>query len=136
MADLSITDSAILPDSTGYEDVGTYVAGEAITPGLPIYLDSSNVAYIADANAVAKIGVIGLSMNTAATGQKVAVGKGRIAFGAIITAGVIYTLSNAVGGIRPCTDAASSGDYAVEIGCGASTTVMIVQPKSWGVAKS
>lgn len=135
--DLSITAANLLPDSTGYESLGTRIVGEAVTPGQPAYVDSSNVAWKGDANASAgsKAGIIGVFMATGATGQPVEIGKGRIAFGSILTTAEIYLLSDTAGGIKPKADQAS-GDYLTEIGVAMSATVMNVQPKPWGVAKA
>lgn len=137
MADLTITVANVVKNSTGYEDAGTFIAGETITQGMPVYLDSSSVAYKCDANVAsgAKANCIGVAMNSALAGQPVTVGKGQIAFGSIITTAKVYVVSETAGGIKPIDDQAS-GDYLCELGVGLSSTVMEVRPKYWGVAKA
>lgn len=136
MADLTVTATSVVP-GTNYTEVGTYLAGEAITAGQPLYLDSSNLAWKGDANvaAGAKANVVGIAMNNAGAGQKITIGKGEITFGSIITAAIVYVLSDTAGGIKPIADQAS-GDYLTILGWGISATTMKVDPKYSGYAKA
>lgn len=142
MAALSIVAASVVP-ATGYEDVGEYIAGEAVTPFMPVYQSTettafaNGVVYKCDSNVAsnAKGAILGVTMATAAIGQPVPIGKGKITVGSIAAAGLLYHVANTASGeVIPSADLAS-GDYVVQVGIGISSTVIDVQPKNWGIQK-
>lgn len=143
MSALSITAASVVP-ATGYDEVGVFIAGEALTPFMPVYRSgdttvpgTSGVVAKCDSNfaANAKGGIIGVTMATAAAGQPIVIGKGKITVGSIATTGSLYYVANTASGeVIPSGDLAS-GDYVIQVGIGQSTTVIDVQPKNWGIQK-
>lgn len=135
MADLTITAANVLPVAGSAVESG--LAGEAVTAGKTVYLDSATNRYLlADSNSatVAARTPKGIALNGAATGQPLTVLlSGPITIGATMTAGTIYTLSETPGGIQPATDL-GSGEYVSVIGVATSTTVLNVKIQSSGVA--
>lgn len=129
---LSITAGSVLPAS-GYIRAGTYVAGESLTPFMPVYVSTSDgKVYKCDANDATKLAMIGVTMHTATTGQKVVIGAGIITVGAIVTVGKYYVCSPTAGSVMEVTDLAN-GDYVVQVGMGMTSTTIKVVPVNWGV---
>lgn len=109
MADISVTASSVAPGTNCETASGT--AGEAITAGQPLYIDTANgnVLKLADAN-LSSLGatVAGISLHGAATGQPIVYAKaGNVTFNAVLTASKAYILSANAGGIAPIADHAA-----------------------------
>jgi hypothetical protein len=113
----------------------TRIAGAAITAGQAIYLDSSSLVQKSDCDsASAAKTVYGVALNSAASGQPVAIQRtGNITIGATTTAGKIYVLDGGAGGICPVDDL-TSGDTVVVIGVGISTTQIMLGILNSGTA--
>lgn len=133
MANLTITAANIVP-ATGYGFVDI-VAGEALTRGQPCYeLSTDGKAYVADANAVAKITVRGIALSDAAANQPTRLlTSGNLGFGAILTVGTAYYLSATVGLICLFTDLVAT-DYVSFLGIATTTGNLRVQILNSGVA--
>lgn len=134
MADLAITAANVLPGSNAVLDK-TRNAGAAITAGQAVYLDSSNLWQLADANGAAALRqATGIAVNNAAANQPIAVQTaGDITIGGTVTVGSVYVLSANAGGVAPVGDLAS-GWYTNVLGIGKSTTVIALQFQYAGVA--
>lgn len=129
---LTITAANVLP-ATGYQHVGSYVAGENLTPFVPVYVNSSDgKVYKCDANDNTKLVMVGVTMNTATLGQKVVVGAGKIDVGAILTKGLYYVVSATAGLVMETADLVED-DYIVQVGFAMTTSIMNVIPVNWGV---
>jgi hypothetical protein len=120
MADLTITASQVLPDTTG--DIFRGTSGATVTAGQTVYLDTStNLIKLADANASALTAVtMGIALHAALTGQPLAVqrrGTPTLGAGAAPAVGTIYIQSATAGGIAPAADLAT-GYYATIVGVG------------------
>ena len=136
MADLSITAANVIAAAAATVD-RAHAAGATITAGQVVYLDRTDGEYkLADNNSAtaAVRGPRGIALNGAADGQPLAVAtEGPVAFGAVLTAGVAYYLSDTPGGICPVADLAS-GEYPTLLGIATSTDVLDVDIHSAGVA--
>lgn len=107
MADLTITGANFGVASASVKQV-TVQAGEAITRGMPVYLDGtdSNKAKKALNTAAASTVVYGIaSQESSADGDYISVvTTGTIKTGATMTVGQAYYLSTTAGGICPFAD--------------------------------
>lgn len=82
-------------------------AGATITPGQVVYLDENTNTYkLADANAAASAAVAGVCLDGGVSGRDIYVAPpgARINWGATLTAGTIYELSETAGGVAPSAD--------------------------------
>jgi surface antigen len=104
MADLSITPANVKVGTDPSIKRNTYVAGESIAAGQPVF-SASGTAYLAHAgNATAALAV-GVSLHAAGAGQPIqVVERGEFNAGATVVAGQVYTVSNATGLIGPVAD--------------------------------
>lgn len=125
MTDLTVTASAVVPTSTSKTQ--TKIAAVAITAGQVVYVNSSNQLALADNDASALTpAVAGIAINSCSAGQPCSyTTEGDLTMGSIITAGTIYVLSSAAGGIAPAADLGSS-DYVTILGVGKTATVLSV----------
>jgi hypothetical protein len=132
MADLTITAASVVPGSGYSRSVG--IAGEAITAGQAVYLDSTSGKWMkADANATGKKSVGGIALTGSSLNQPIVVlTAGDITIGATVEPGTAYCLSNTAGGICPQADL-TTGDDVVVIGIGKSATVIAVDVQTPGV---
>lgn len=122
MADLAITDTAVIPGGSELK----ITAGEAIVAGTPIYKKAADKrAWKADANvSAATAECIGFATSNAAAGQTLNYQKdGDLTMNAVLTAGGIYILSATAGKVCPVADLAS-GSYVTTLGTAKSTTVL------------
>lgn len=121
MADLSITPGSVLRID-GSTEPG--IAGEDITAGQVVYLDSATNTYkLADANgaSAAVATVQGIALHGALTGQPLLIHlAGIIAVGATVVLGGAYILSATPGGICPYADIASAS-YVSYLGIAVTT---------------
>lgn len=135
MADLSITAANVVSGSGATRVTGT--AGASITAGQVVYRDSSDGKYkLADCDSAtaAVRSPAGIALHAAASGQPLTIQTaGPITIGATVAASVAYYLSPTAGGICPVADLAS-GDYAVIIGLGTSTTEIDIDIQEAGAA--
>jgi hypothetical protein len=137
VADLTITATSVVKGSGASTRNGT--AGAAVTAGQVVYLDTTTDTYkLADCDSAtaAARSPSGIALNGAASGQPLTVlDGGAITIGATVEASVPYFLSPVAGGICPLADVAS-GDYAVFLGFGISTTQISVNIVEAGVVKA
>lgn len=112
--DVSITAANVKPVSDQIIDTSAN-AGEAITQGQTVYLDTDGKWYKSDANGTAaKKDLKGVALNSAAVDQPLAVQKsGVINLGATLTVGTIYVVSATAGGIAPAADLVSGMDTII-----------------------
>jgi len=132
MADLSITTTNMIAVS-GYYPVDL-LAGEAVARGKVAYTKAADgAAWIATAvGTSAQAAVTGIFLNDGAAGQPVRmISSGNLAFGAILTVGMIYVLSDA-GAIAPISDLATS-DFVSVIGIATTTSNMLLTIINSGV---
>ncbi len=105
MTDISVTAAQVTWVSGVRPFIGK--AGATITPGQPVYLDTTTNKYkLADANADATSLVAGVSLDGGVDGRDMLIAPpdAVINTGATLTAGTIYELSEAAGGICPAAD--------------------------------
>lgn len=115
MADLTVTASSVKSDSAA--DVGSGIAGVAITAGQVLRYNSTTGKYVlADADTATEAVSVGIALNSAAADQPVSFQRaGVIAIGATVAVGTVYVVSATAGGIAPVSDLVS-GDYVTLLG--------------------
>jgi hypothetical protein len=130
MADIAITAANVLGSSTAVR-LTQYKAGEAITAGQPVYLNSSSQWIKLDINAASTgngiTDVRGIAENSApASGQPLSVVTEDSDFtvGGTLTNGSALYGSTTAGGITH--DVPGSGSYPVYIGQAKSTTKAVI----------
>lgn len=135
MVDLVITAANCVKGTGAVTEAGT--AGETITAGQAVYLDSSDAKYkLADNNSAtaAVRQPRGIALNGASDGQPLTIIKsGPVTIGGTMTAGVAYYLSDTPGGICPVADI-GAGEYSCLLGMATSTTVLDVNIDYSGVS--
>lgn len=135
MTALSITAANVVAGSNATRDNG--IAGEAISAGQPIYINSTtNRVMLADTNSATAEARIskGIALNGGSAEQPVAfIKEGDLTVGAVLTKGVAYYLGGAPGAIVPVADL-TTGDYTCILGIAKSTSVLGVKIQSAGVA--
>lgn len=121
MADLTVTAANVETVSARSDQLKRGYAAEAITAGQPVHkLASDGLIYVSDADhaTVAKRVCDGIAVNGAAQGQPVEYQSGGdINIGATVAVGVVYVLSDTLGGIMPAADL-EAGDATAVIGVG------------------
>lgn len=132
MVDLVITAANVAAGANALKESGT--AGETITAGQPVYLDSATKTYkLSDADAAGKQAVRGIALNGASSGQPLTIHRqGDLTIGATLVAGSRYYLSGTAGGIAPEADLAA-GDEVILLGIATSTSVLAVLIHDSGV---
>jgi hypothetical protein len=127
MADLAITAASVVPGADASIRSGR--AGEAVTAGKVVYLDSASKAWkLADNDAVLAEAhkAVGIALNGASNGQPIDIQTaGSLTIGATLVAGTDYYLSATPGGICPRADL-GTGKAVCLIGLAASTSVLNV----------
>ena len=135
MVDLVITAANCVKGTGAVTEAGT--AGETITAGQAVYLDSSDAKYkLADNNSAtaAVRQPRGIALNGASDGQPLTIIKsGPVTIGGTMTAGGAYYLSDTPGGICPVADS-GAGEYSCLLGMATSTTVLDVNIDYSGVS--
>jgi len=131
VADLSITDTNVLPTSTTEYVDQAGVAGASISAGEMVYKNSSGVYVKAQNDVLADLNTTGMSMNTVVSGQPMSVAKGRITIGSAFTQGMQVNLSANPGKLAPVADI--STNYVVACGCLISATDIFIFIKNFGI---
>jgi len=136
MADLTITNTALLKSSAGQTQSGT--CGEAIACGDVIYIKAADSKYYkAQSDGTAEEATVaGIALNTThAANQPVTFANFDAAFGigATVAAGTFYYLSATAGKICPFADLVATNRVS-QIGSGATTSTIRLQPINTGVA--
>lgn len=123
MADLSITAASVVPSTAAVKVTRNVAAGVTITAGQLVYLDSNTLKLTDnDASAAAAV-VAGIAVNGGSAGQPVTyvTSDPKLAIGATVAVGAVYTSSGTAGGIAPIGDKAT-GDFITVVAVGVSTT--------------
>jgi len=131
MADITITPANVIPGSGSSQQTGT--AGEAITAGMAVYLNSSTQKWMkalaSDTAAKSGSGVTyGIALNGASANQPITVDTADpngISIGGTTVPGTIYCVSATAGGICPWADLVST-NYVTVIGVGASGNKIVM----------
>jgi hypothetical protein len=135
MADLVITAASVVPGTGAKTRAGT--AGATITAGQVVYRSTTTLKFgLADNNSVTAAirSPVGVALHGASDGQPLTIlTEGDLTLNAVLTAGVVYYLSDTPGGICPVADLAA-GEYPTIIGIAESTTVLNVKLHESGVA--
>lgn len=127
--DYTVT-AASVTKGTGATVISSYNAGAAIAVGQAVYLDSSNLWQLADANGASALRqATGIALNTASgSGQPLSVITAGDDFtpGFTIAANTVVVLSATAGGLAPAADLAS-GWYGnvIGVGCGSNKIKLI-----------
>lgn len=134
MADYTITAGNVITALTGKKS-GT--AGEAIAAGQLLYVKAADgLLYLAqsDGTAAAEAVVVGMALNSAATGQPVFYqASGAITVGAVFAAaGKVLILSEEAGKLCDAADA-TTGDYLTIVGYSTSTVAMVLDITATGL---
>lgn len=135
MADLAITAAAVKAGAGAVKGQG--IAGEAITAGQPVYLDSATQRYKkAQANAAGTDDVAGIATNNSQDGQDMDfVIRGKLTINAVAVVGEVYVLSDlTAGGIAPVGDLLA-GDFVTILGVANLTTQIEVNIQVSSIAK-
>lgn len=120
-ADITVTATSVTR-STGEQT--TYLAGETITAGQCVYVETDGKVWKSDSNASGKKDLLGIALNGGAVNQPIIVQtSGTIAIGGTVTVGTIYVVSATAGGIAPHTDLATGWDVII-IGVGATSSTI------------
>lgn len=123
MADLTITAASVVPSANATKVTRNAAAGVTITAGQLVYLDSNTLKLTDNDASAAAAKVAGIAVCGASPGQPCTyVTKDpKLAIGATVSIGAVYTNSGTPGGIAPIGDKAT-GDFIVVVAVGVSTT--------------
>lgn len=136
MSALTITAANVAP-STGAVIDRTRNAGETITAGMPVYVDTTTNKYMkADSNASAAAATVyGIALHGASNGQPLAVQTdGDITMGATLTVNTAYVAgATTAGDVNPIADL-TTGWYGCLLGIAISTSVLRMAIRNTGVA--
>lgn len=132
MPDVTFTATAIKAGAGAR--VSEQTLGTTGTAGQAVYKDTDGTLKLADADAVATAGVIGLLLNGGATGQAARIIEGGNMTCDGLTKGTAYFLSPTAGGICPESDVLA-GDVPVFVGIATSTTNLSIGILNAGVTK-
>ena len=135
MADITVTAANVVAPS-GQENIRVGTAGEAITAGQSVYIDTadSDKIKLADNNASAATATAaGVSVTGAGNGEPVvyAIG-GDYDTGGTVVKGGVYVVSATAGGIAPEADLAS-GNYTSVLGVASSTSNITIKINNSGI---
>lgn len=111
MADITVTASRVARVFPEKDLVLDFIAGEAVTAGVPVYIASTGKVLKSDANAAGKARVNGIALNAAGAGQAVSVlVKGHLAgydLSGVAYDGALY-LSDTVGALADAPSTTAS----------------------------
>ena len=128
MADLTIAAANTVADYQA--KIKTGVAGEAISAGEALYIDSTDDDELKLAKhdgTEAEAQAVGIALADALNAAAVTyILEGELALGSILTAGVVYGLSATYGAVAPITDTGSA-DYVTVLGVAKSAGTLEVQ---------
>lgn len=137
MADLTINAANVVKGAGSKAITG--IAGASVTAGQVVYKDAATGKYLladCDSATPAARSPAGIALHAAGDGQPLTVlTEGHITIGSTVAASVPYFLSPNAGGICPLADVAS-GDFAIFLGFGISTSVIDVNIVEAGVVKA
>lgn len=122
--DLSVTANSVTWVSGVRPFVGK--AGATITPGQPVYLDTTTNTYkLTDGDTDAESVCAGISLDGGVSGRDMLIAPpgAVINIGATVTLGTVYVCSLTAGGIAPWADL-STGDYTTILFIGATSNIV------------
>jgi hypothetical protein len=130
------------PANVGIGSSGTRVrvvqAGESITQGQPVYLNTDSKHYRADANASASAAkAIGIALSPASTDGWFVMQEGPgglVNLGATLTVGETYVVGATAGQVNPIGDLAS-GHFPCLLGTAVSTSLIQTLYSFTGIAR-
>lgn len=125
---ISIVAASVLPVATSNPGILNGIAGATITQNQPLYLDAAtNTLKLADANDASAYQVVGLSLNAASAGQKIAYQtSGIITMGSTQLAGNDIWLFSTAGTMTVTPGDLVSNFYNVHIGTYLTTTTALI----------
>ena len=128
MADLTVAAANVVADYQA--KIKTGVAGEAISAGEALYIDSTDSDELKLAKhdgTAAEADAVGIALADAADAATVTyITEGELALGGVLTAGVVYGLSAVYGAIAVISDAGSA-DYVTVLGVAKSAATLEVK---------
>lgn len=125
MADVTITAANVRAQSGCRILSGT--AGETLSPGKVLAINTSNQLILADANDSTKVNLVGYCASYGDSGDVVSyIVSGPVEAGGTLVVGTAYGASTTAGALAPMTDLGSSGDYFQELALAVTTSVMYV----------
>lgn len=127
---ISVTAGSFVPSANAKYLPGKNYAGETLTAGQAVYLDTTlavTAGQVKKASATGTglaINVIGFAANGAAAGQpvKVVIRDPALTLGGAVTAGAIILLHTTAGAVTLTAGDVTSGGYVCVLGVGISTT--------------
>lgn len=133
MADISVTAENVIKGSGA--TIQHVTAGETITAGQVVYLDSTDNEYKKADNTTATLATaIGIALNGASDGQPLTIlTKGDLNPGGTVVVGEVYCVSGSGGGIAPDLDIVSA-DFRTVLGIGETASNIIVNIQIGGIA--
>ena len=127
MADLTVTAASVLA-SAAATNVRNGIAGETLTAGMPVYIDTADGNSLKKAQATsAKHACVGITTSAAADGQPIAYTASDTSFaiGSTVVVGTVYCVSATAGGICPLVDLVSP-DYVTVLGVANTTSTIVL----------
>jgi hypothetical protein len=135
MADLTITPANVVP-AAGVPTKSA-IAGDTITAGDTVYIDSSDSHSIkpCDADAEASAVCVGIALNGASDGQPVTYQTGGLlTIGATVVVGVAYYVTPTTGGLGAWAEV-QADDYATLVCIGTTTAIVNIRMIVTGAVK-
>lgn len=114
MAAVTYTAAQVAPVFADRAEIRTFIAGETITQGQPIYINSSGDAALADGNGSGTKQFMGIALNGGGTGQAIDVLRRGECYGFTLTSqayGALIYVSDTVGTYQD-----STGTVAIQVG--------------------
>lgn len=109
-------------------------AGETITAGQVVYLDTATNTYkLADASALETAAAAGFALTGASSGQPVKILTSGPMTATGLTAGEAYFLNATAGSIGLYADLTGGTDYITYVGTASTTSAMVVRVHASGV---
>lgn len=137
MAVMSVTETQVVPGSSGNVTIEQMTSAEALAVGMWVYKDSNGKAALADNSSSAKAAVYGVTVSASeAANQKVSVQRNRsltLGAGAAPVVATPYFLSGTGG--KACLAAdLSAGEYVTFLGFGAAENAFDIDIVASGYA--
>ena len=135
MADITVVPASVRP--LGGAIIRRFTAGEAMTPGQPVYVSANDTVSLTDGSAVATAACIGVAVAAASGGATIASGEACD----VVTEGAVtgYTTNMAAGKLLFVDDDAgviadATGTKSTIIGVGMNASTMYVRPTIISIA--
>ena len=134
MTDIVPVVASVLPTGTGLV-FRNAIAGEAITQGQSVYVDTAGVVKLASKDlTIVEAAAIGIAVTDSAVNQPCEfMLAGSISFGSVLATGTVYIVGAAPGGIAPDADAIGT-EFVTVLGVAISSTTLQLKILQSGVA--